>query len=647
MIGILLLSTVIASYSDLTEKPADVRYSQHLVAVGLSARRHLLQALLALAFLPFEAFFCLDAIVRTIGRMLITRRRLLEWSTSSEVDRALEQADRTDLLASYRSMAIAPGIAVAACIAVSLINPVGLALAGPILLLWGASPAIAWWVSRPIARRRAKLTLDETHFLRKLARKTWAYFETHVGPDDHWLPPDNVQEQPVAKVAHRTSPTNMGLALLANLTAHDFGYLSTGQLVARTTHALRTMESLERHRGHFYNWYDTQALSPLAPRYVSTVDSGNLAAHLLTLRPGLAALVDAPILNRRWLEGLSDTFSILIDILDQHRPAAVLEFEAALESAIAARPVRLTDAWVQLERLAAGANDAAAHFAANDSESEAGFWANALARQCSDFRDELVFLAPWLELQPVPSMEPGVPGDDGIPALRELATRKVPNNDPTAQNPALPEKVQLLVNQGAERSTARMAAIDALVEHATALGAMDYEFLYDKVRRQLVIGYNVTEHRCDSSYYDLLASEARLCSFVAIAQGRLPQESWFALGRTLTTVGGEPVLLSWSGSMFEYLMPLLVMPTYENTLLDETYVAAVDRQIEYGRQRGVPWGISESGYNTVDVQLNYQYRAFGVPGLGLKRGLGEDLVVAPYASALALMVAPEAACLNL
>src|SRR4029450_3024239 len=176
---------------------------------------------------------------------------------------------------------------------------------------------------------------------------------------------------------------------------------------------------------------------------------------------------------------------------------------------------------------------------------------------------------------------------------------------------------------------------------------MDYAFLYDKVRRQLVIGYNVAERRCDASYYDLLASEARLCNFVAIAQGELPQESWFALGRLLTSAGGEPVLLAWSGSMFEDLMPLLVMADYANTLLDQTYRAAVDRQIEYGRQRGVPWGMSESGYNTVDVHLNYQYRAFGVPGLGLKRGLAEDLVVAPYASALALMVAPEAACENL
>ena len=193
----------------------------------------------------------------------------------------------------------------------------------------------------------------------------------------------------------------------------------------------------------------------------------------------------------------------------------------------------------------------------------------------------------------------------------------------------------------------RIAAIDRLAQQTGELADMEYDFLFDKARHLLAIGYNVAERRLDSSYYDLLASEARLCSFVAIAQGQLPQESWFALGRLLTTAGGEPILLSWSGSMFEYLMPLLVMPTYEDTLLDQTYQAAVERQIEYGRSQGLPWGISESGYNAIDVHRNYQYRAFGVPGLGLKRGLADDLVIAPYASALALMVAPEEACLNL
>jgi hypothetical protein len=648
VVGILLVPFVVASFSALADKSSEVALRQHLAAVEWAARRQALQALLALAFLPYEAFFCLDSIVRTIGRMLITRRRLLEWSPSREVDLALEERNRTGLFAAYRSMVIAPAIAAAALIGLSYINPAVLLVAGPILLLWGASPAIAWWVSRPLVRRSTKLTADQNQFLRQLARKTWAYFETFVGPDDHWLPPDNVQENPALKVAHRTSPTNMGLALLANLSAHDFGYMSTGQLVMRTMNALHSMESLERYRGHFYNWYDTQTRMPMPPLYVSTVDSGNLAGHLLTLRAGLTALVDAPILNPRWLDGIRDALRLLLSAVGNEPPAPITQFEKALELATAVGPRTLADAWTQVERIAACAADAAACFTAPaNSESEAEFWALALARQCADFRDELLLLAPWLAPQMMSEAGPDFSGASGIPTLRELATlatkwsplieRTHKNDDPLRQ----------LVVQGAAHANARMAAIDQLALQATALAAMDFDFLFDRIRRQLVIGYNVAERRCDGSYYDLLASEARLCNFVAIAQGKLPQESWFSLGRLLTSVGTEPVLLAWSGSMFEYLMPLLVMPTYENTLLDQTYRAAVSRQIEYGRQRGVPWGMSESGYNAVDVNLNYQYRAFGVPGLGLKRGLGEDLVVAPYASALALMVAAEPACLNL
>ena len=299
---------------------------QHLAAVEIAARRHAWQALLALAFLPYETYYSLDAIIRTVGRMLFTHRRLLEWNPSSDASRELELSGRTSLLASYRSMVMAPVAAAIVGIGLAIAHPLALPVAAPILLLWGGSPAIAWWVSRPLARRSTRLALDQLHFLRKLARKTWAYFETHVGPDDHWLPPDNVQESPAVGVAHRTSPTNIGLSLLANLAAHDFGYISTGHLVERTTNALDTMALLERHQGHFYNWYDTQTRLPLAPLYVSTVDSGNLAGHLLTLRPGLAMLPDAAILNRRWFEGVSDTYAVLVDALGKDAAAEVAQF---------------------------------------------------------------------------------------------------------------------------------------------------------------------------------------------------------------------------------------------------------------------------------------------------------------------------------
>ena len=283
VIGIILIPSLIASVLDVLQKPGDVLLRQHLAASVRSTRRRFAQAAFSLVCLPYEAFYSLDAIMRTTWRMLVTHKRLLEWSPSDDSDR-----NRTGLAASCRTMWIAPVIATATVIYLVLSGPAALAEAGPILGLWFFSPAIAWWISRPLARRGARLTDEQTLFLRKLSRKSWAFFETFVDPEDNWLPPDNYQEYPVAVVAHRTSPTNMGLALLANLSAHDFGYISTGQLIKRTANAFHTMKTLERYRGHFYNWYDTQSLKPLSPHYISTVDSGNLAGHLLTLRPGSA-----------------------------------------------------------------------------------------------------------------------------------------------------------------------------------------------------------------------------------------------------------------------------------------------------------------------------------------------------------------------
>ncbi|MGH7261430.1 MAG: glucoamylase family protein, partial [Nitrospiraceae bacterium] len=651
VIGIILIPALIASLLEMLQKPDDVPLGQHLAATLRSAGRHFAQGALTLVCLPYEAFFSLDAIVRTHWRVLVAHNRLLEWSASGNAD----GDNRNDLIASLRLMWIAPVITSAAVIYLTLSEPAALAVAGPILCLWFASPAIAWWISRPLARREARLTADQTLFLQKISRKTWAFFETFVGPEDHWLPPDNYQVHPVAMVVHRTSPTNMGLALLANLSAYDFGYIPAGQLIERTANAFHTMAAMERYQGHFYNWYDTQSLQPLPPLYISSVDSGNLAGHLLTLRPGLLALPDHKILGSRLFEGLSDTLRILVDAAGGAAFSRLAQLQKDLESAYDSRPATVAAARRWLARLATSAAEVAGSLAAAP-ESEAKWWAQALARQCRDALDELTFLASWSLLPAAPSGLSDFPDIGEIPTLRELARLEVEwlpaiarriEADATPEESGWLDELRRLITEASRRAKERIAAIERLALQSSELARMEYDFLFDKARHLLAIGYNVGERRRDSSYYDLLASEARLSSFVAIAQGQLPQESWFALGRLLTTAGGEPVLLSWSGSMFEYLMPLLVMPTYEHTLLDQTCQAAVERQIAYGNQRGVPWGMSESGYNTVDAGLNYQYRAFGVPGLGLKRGLAEDLVIAPYASALALMVAPEEACLNL
>ena len=461
VIGLILIPYLVACVLDLLQKPSDVRLNQHLAATVGSASKHFAQAAFTLACLPYEAFFSLDAIVRTAGRMLVTHRRLLEWIPSGD----LNGNSRTDLAGFCRAMWVAPAVATAAVIHLALSRPAALGVAGPILGLWFASPVIAWWISRPLARRAAPLTTGQAVFLRKLSRKTWRYFETFVGPEDHWLPPDNYQEHPAARLSHRTSPTNMGLALLANLSAYDFGYISAGQLIERTANAFDTMETLERHQGHFYNWYDTQSLKPLLPMYISTVDSGNLVGHLLTLRPGLLAIPDQKILSARLFEGLNDTLSVLVDAAREADPVKLTRLQKDLESACESPPASPAEARRSLDRLAGSAAEFANSLTA-DPESEAQWWASAFARQCQDALDELTFLAP--------------DALEEIPTLRQLANFAV----------------DLL---HIHRATSRIAAIENLARKCGEFARVDYDFLFDDARHLLTIGYNAGEHRQDPS----------------------------------------------------------------------------------------------------------------------------------------------------
>ncbi len=617
----LLIPPLLAIVLDGARKPDGVRLGQHFAAVARAAGPRVAQIGFYLTTLPHEAFYTQDAILRTLGRLLVTERRLLEWNPSGDQERL----GRAGLAGSFRAMWFAPVLAIGSAATVALLNPSALLVAGPLLVAWLASPAVAWWISQPVPRREPRLSAEQSGYLGRIARKTWAFFEAFVGPEDHWLPPDNYQEDRDTPLAHRTSPTNMGLALLANLAAYDFGYIPAGVLVERTDRTLQAMSGLERYRGHFYNWYDTQSLQPMRPLYVSTVDSGNLAGHLLTLRAGLTDLLDRPIVGPRWLDGLGDISGILAEAVGGAEVATLTRFQETLEAASEDRAETLRTAHRQLGQLAQCAS-ALARDLGPETGGDAGWWGNALLRQCAALRDEVALLAPWAARPEDADPCDAHSGLPPIPTLRALAG---------------------VDGACGARARSRIAAIERLALRSGELADMEYRFLYDKPSRLLSIGYNVDERRRDASYYDLLASEARLGLFVAIAQRQLPQESWFALGRMLTSVGGEPILLSWSGSMFEYLMPQLVMPSYDHTLLDQTARAAVAGQISYGQERGVPWGMSESGYNAMDGHLNYQYRAFGVPGMGLKRGLDQDLVVAPYASAMALMVAPVEACRNL
>lgn len=703
ILALLLVPRLLVTSVHLLRGRDKAPIAAHLSSVANAAGLHLTQAFFGLATLPYEALISVQAIGRSGWRMTFAPRRLLAWQAT------VHRSSAKPLLGQFvLQMWIAPALAVAVAAGLTRANSFALATALPILALWAAAPFFAWWLSLPLKRKAADLTWEETMFLRKIARKTWAFFDRFVGAADHWLPPDNFQEHPGPVTAHRTSPTNIGLTLLANMSAWDMGFIPAGALLIRTRNTLASMARLDCHRGHFFNWYNTRTLEPLPPRYISSVDSGNLAGHLLTLRAGLVDVPNKPIGSTQVVKGLQDTLAILLDSLALTHPAdhrriqileAVQTCASRLDGLLDPQFCNLKKLRRQLQQATEGAQDLHARLVhatpvgaepttldlvngKSRFDDELTYWAGALQQQSSAQLAELQALVPWLDLPPAP------PGQMAIQAKL----------DAIADNATLPSLYQLLTHtcalhsaadaelngvgttdtdevrsehlfnpassgQGGDKSwlaqligmladsestiSARIADCAELAEQAAAFTAMDFNFLYDSSRHLLTIGYNLDDFRCDTSYYDLLASEARLGTYTAIALGQLPQQAWFALGRLRSGAESAPVLMSWSGSMFEYLMPMLVMPSYHGTLLDHSCQEAVARQIAHGKHLGLPWGISESGYHAFDTSMNYQYHAFGVPGLGLKRGLSNDAVVAPYASALALMVAPNQACANL
>ena len=657
--GILLFPGLLAAAAELARRPTELPRHLHTREIGRALGRQLLREGFALACLPYDAFVAFGAIARTAVRVFITRRKLLEWQTARDAQRGAR--DR-DVAGAYLTMWVAPFGAIAAAVGLGIQHRAALPSAAPVIALWALAPGLVGWLGRRLRPPRPQLNVSDLVFLRTLARRTWRFFETFVGPEDNHLPPDNFQENLPQGRAHRTSPTNIGMALVANLAAYDFGYVSAGEVIERTNLTMRAMDRLARHRGHFYNWYDTRTLEPLLPMYVSTVDSGNLAGVLLTLAAGLNEMPEHKLLRGELFAGLCDT----LDLIAQAAPAAAPRFAdpiAALRTQLERPPATLLEARVLLARLVSSARELTS-LVSSAAVDELTVWAGAFETQCRRAFDQLSQVAPWVELPPAPELgelRESLARLDQGPTLAETARLDetlVPALDralaETARDAAAPDRHHQWLTQlraalllASERAAARIVELRRLAVRCAEISDIDFSFLYDKDRRLLSIGYNVGDHRLDASFYDLLASEARLASYVAIAQGKLPQEHWFSLGRLLTTSGGKTALLSWSGSMFEYLMPLLIMPTYDGTLLGDTYRGVVDRQIEFGHEHGVPWGVSESGYNKTDAQLNYQYRAFGVPGLGFKRGRAEDLVIAPYASAMALMVEPEAACANL
>lgn len=643
VVAILVLPSLIISLWNAIRKPKEIAIQKHLSNAIGATHKNILQAVFNFMCLPYEAFVSLDAIGRTLWRIYISRKKLLEWNPSGF------SSSSKGLANTIGKMWIAPVLSLGVFYYLISISSPALFWAIPILALWVASPLVVWKISLPVKPVRTVLNSEQKIYLRELSRKTWSFFENLVGPDDNWLPPDNLQQYPIPVIAHRTSPTNMGLALLANLSARDFGYSTIRQLVARTRFTLTSMSQLDRFRGHFYNWYDTQTMKRLHPYYISTVDSGNLAGHLLTLRQGLQQIPNQKISDRKIIEGIIDTLRVTLQYKNEKTESLETLLTQFLEKKKTVETIG--DIYALLNSTKSTFTNI---ISVSDIEvnTESGWWTNALHTELDRALEEIKHFVPWIDQTLPPSMaEQKIFSQPTLANLIHISREieRIQEHDQLKEPDAL---AWLSANQSmlTEVSATAQACLDELKELSAQcfeLADMEYDFLFDKSNRLFTIGYSVEERKRDAGYYDLLASEVRLGAFVAIAQGKVPQESWFALGRRLTSSGNSSVLLSWSGSMFEYLMPMLVMPTYENTLLEETCIGVVDRQIDYGNQQNVVWGISESCYNVVDSNLTYQYRAFGVPGLGFKRGLGQDLVIAPYATVMSLMVRPEESYANL
>lgn len=709
--AIVLLSLGVPLLTSVAHGALQIMRGRHPGAAFRPLGWSLVRWLLAVAFLPYEAYTSLDAVITTLYRLFISHHNLLQWTTAAQTARVFGLHARRNV--AWQKMGAAALLSVMVITGmqlVSMLTGVGAELAliyaSPVLLLWVLSPLIVWWINRPITKRIIPLNEEQANLLRRVTRRTWGFFERFVGPEDHWLPPDHYQESPVGTIAHRTSPTNIGLLLTSTLAAYDLGYLDQLGLVTRLVTTIDTLDQLERFRGHFMNWYDTQTLQPLNPRYISTVDSGNLAASLIITAQACKTMPDEPVFRWDLWQGYLDTLANLTETLTGMRKAKfALQVEEINQQIAEIRAEILTvraqpNRWYALYQKASGPfwQDISRRLMELVEVGSSAFDLATLGklqevaaqvdRHHSAVYRTITELVPWIPsfenipaqfqepqfIEAITSLKANLPSNPAlgqihahieaalpyISVLRNLLIGKDLPSKPADESASAPGKdkeqsalnwldelVQAITKAETNSSSlvTRYAQINARAEQF--ISEMDFRFLYHMQRRVFHIGFNLDASQLDHNYYDLLASEARIASIIAIAKGEVPQSHWLHLGRPVTRVDGSYVLLSWSGTMFEYLMPPLYLRSYPGTLLADSARGAVWQQIAYGKAKGVPWGISESGFYRFDANQNYQYRAFGVPGLGFKRGLGDDLVIAPYASLMAIGYDPQAVVRNL
>lgn len=601
----LFVAPTISLLTGLMPRSTDFVQRAHFYSVWSDVRSANAQVALRIVFIADSACIMTDAIARSLYRLLVSRKLMLEWRTAASIQSSA-QGSPTDY---YRAMWHAPAIAVLSILLSAIPGDNAFLVGIPFAVLWIFSPLVAWYVSQS-AETEDRLFVPEpvSVELRKIARRTWRYFETFVTEEQNYLPPDNFQERPNPSIAKRTSPTNIGVYLLSTVSARNFGWISFAETVDRIEQTIVTVEKMDKFRGHLFNWYHNDTLKPLGQRYVSAVDSGNFAGHLIAISSACRIWAEAPSAHLQGnLDGVGDVAGILAETL-----------KALPDDRKTVRPLRR-----RLEERITGFSNAL-----NAVKREHEF-ASIRIINLSVLARDIQKLATNLD------QEVRSPQSDEVTkwSASLVAICEAHIADGVFDNANI-EALRLRLASLRDRT--RKIAFD-----------MEFAFLFRKERRLLSIGYRVDSNELDEACYDLLASEARLTSLFAIAKGDLPMEHWYRLGRHVVPIGARGALVSWSGSMFEYLMPPLVMQERSGGILNQTNNLIVQEQMNHGRRLGTPWGISEAAFNALDHQMHYQYTNFGVPTLGLKRGLGQNAVIAPYASILASQYDPIAAESNL
>ncbi|WP_265786665.1 GH36-type glycosyl hydrolase domain-containing protein [Fodinibius salicampi] len=631
--GILAFPIYVSFSTDIFNRPARIKWKLYFEKVRSNLKINTVQAISTLAILPHQAVLQLDAIGRTLWRLIVAKKRLMEWTSASQA----ESLSANDLGSYFRSMAASVVLGIGVLVAGILIDPADLWIVIPFSMLWISSPWFAKYFSTTDREKKSELSDDDKIKLRTYARRTWFYFERLVTEEYAWLPPDNDQEDPPLPPVARTSPTNIGLTLVSTQAAYEMGYITVSELLTRLENTLNSLVQLERYKGHFYNWYEINLGEALSPKYVSTVDSGNLAAGLIVIRQAVGQLMKQQNPSGAFWNGLRDTIetlrSIVSDLKEEvNNEDVCTEMIACLnamedllkseEPATVSGTLQLLDELKETACNLCGKNIMELRGLLGDEQmDDLLYWLESPLRQIDSYKHELRKLE-------------NSASEDSLQSSPEERLKNLGNETENSS------AYKLL-----KRWEDQIQSINDISERLVS--EMDFRFLYDKKRGLFSIGYNVEKAELDEGTYDLLASEARIASLIAIAKGDVHSEHWFRLSRRLTSRHQHEFLLSWGGTTFEYLMPHLFQRSYPNTLLSHTYGHIVDLQREYANKFDRPWGFSESAYNSLNMDLNYQYRAFGVPGLGLKRGLAEDFVVAPYASVLSLMVDPKKSLDNL